>query len=257
VLGALDTGASCLYFDHHYPGAIPDHPRLEAHIRYMPGICTSLIVDDFLGGRYRAWAVTGAFGDNLPEQAEAAARSLRLDGAQMATLRTLGECLNYNAYGDTVEDLHFPPAELYRRLTAFADPLEFAAQDPAFDTLQRGYQQDMALAAAADPLESSSTYHVTIFPDERWSRRVSGAWANRLATAHPHRAHAVLVRRSTHFSVSVRAPIARPTGADELCRRFGGSGRPGAAGIDQLPPGELRRFVTEFARAFPDSATSP
>jgi hypothetical protein len=72
-LHALEAGASCLYFDHHYPGAIPEHPRLEAHIRYVATVCTSLIVDEFLGGRYRAWAVAAAFGDNLPEQAEAAA----------------------------------------------------------------------------------------------------------------------------------------------------------------------------------------
>ena len=45
--------------------------------------------------------------------------------------------------------------------------------------------------------------------------------------------HAVLKagRRGGHV-VSLRAPLATPGGADALCRRFGGGGRAGAAGID-------------------------
>ena len=72
-------------------------------------VCTSLLVDAWLGGAYRAWAVAAAFGDNLPRAAAEAAQPLRLNPDQLDTLRSLGECLNYNAYGDSVEDLYFHP----------------------------------------------------------------------------------------------------------------------------------------------------
>ena len=84
-----------------------------------------------------------------------------------------------------------------------------------------------------------------------WSRRVNGPWANRLATASPQRAHAVLVHKGDTYTISVRAPQAAPQGADVLCRRFAtGGGRPAAAGITALPAEELARFVAEFQQAF-------
>jgi single-stranded DNA-specific DHH superfamily exonuclease len=257
LLAALEAGATCLYFDHHFPGPALDHPRLQAHISYTPEVCTSLLVDAWLSGAYRAWAVAAAFGDNLPRAAVEAARPLRLKPDQLDTLRSLGECLNYNAYGDSVEDLYYHPADLYRRLAAFDDPLEFAARDGAFETLRTGYQADLARAQEVAPRLATATHLVTLLPDERWSRRVSGPWANRLATANPQRAHAVLVRKGDCYSVSVRAPQAHPHGADALCRRFAtGGGRPGAAGVTALPANELARFVAEFQGAFP-SAEGP
>lgn len=251
LLAALDAGATCLYFDHHFPGPPLDHPGLQAHISYAPEVCTSLLVDTWLGGAHRAWAVAAAFGDNLARVAVEAARPLLLSAAQLDTLRSLGECLNYNAYGDSVEDLYFHPADLYRRLAAFDDPLTFAARDSAFETLQVGYQSDLAQAQGVAPHLVTATHLVTVLPDEAWSRRVGGPWANRLAAANPQRAHAVLVRKAALYTVSVRAPQARPDGADTLCRRFvTGGGRPAAAGVTALPATELSRFVAEFQRAF-------
>jgi hypothetical protein len=55
--------------------------------------------------------------------------------------------------------------------------------------------------------------------------------------------------RQGGFVVSLRAPQKAPSGADELCRRFGGGGRAGAAGIDHLPAAELERFVAELSAA--------
>src|SRR5262245_13425300 len=140
VQAALAAGAICVYFDHHFSGPPLDHPNLEVHISSAPDTCTSLLVDAWLGGAHRAWAVVAAFGDNLAHAAAQAAQPLRLSPQQLAIARALGECLNYNAYGDSVDDLYFHPADLYRRLSAFADPLEFAACDAAFETLQVGYQ---------------------------------------------------------------------------------------------------------------------
>src|SRR6185436_3281623 len=97
---ALESGARVRYFDHHAPGEIPQHPALEAHIDTAPDMCTSLIVDRYLGGRHRMWAVVAAFGDNLVQSAIAAAQPLKLDLTERARLHELGECLNYNAYGE-------------------------------------------------------------------------------------------------------------------------------------------------------------
>jgi hypothetical protein len=72
---------------------------------------------------------------------------MRLTAGELTILRELGECLNYNAYGDSLEDLHFHPAELYRRLRPYANPLQFAATDPAFNTLRQGLREDFAQAA--------------------------------------------------------------------------------------------------------------
>ncbi len=251
LLAALAAGATCLYFDHHFPGLALDHPRLQAHISYGPEVCTSLLVDTWLGGAYRAWAVAAAFGDNLGRVAAEAAQPLGLSAGQLDTLRSLGECLNYNAYGDSVADLYFHPADLYRRLAAFDDPLEFAARDGALETLQTGYQSDLACAQQIAPRLATATHLVTVLPDEPWSRRVHGPWANRLATASPQRAHAVLIQKGDCYTVSVRAPQDRPQGADALCRRFlTGGGRPAAAGVTALPAAELSRFVSEFQRSF-------
>jgi len=251
LLAALEAGATCLYFDHHFPGPALVHPGLQAHISYTPEVCTSLLVDAWLGGRFRAWAVAAAFGDNLPRQALEAAKPLQLTAAQLDTLRSLGECLNYNAYGDSVDDLHFHPAALYRRLASFDDPLEFAAHDPAFEELRTAYRSDLGRAAEADPLLATATHLLTLLPDASWSRRVNGPWANYLATANPERAHAVLVQKGDGFTVSVRAPQARPQGADVLCRGFTtGGGRPAAAGITLLPARDLERFIAAFQSAF-------
>jgi len=94
LLGLLERGVRVRYFDHHFPGAIPEHPGLDVHIETLPHKGTSLLVDDFLGGRCRAWAVVGTFGDNFEAAARRAAASLGLDEAQLATLRELGVCLN-------------------------------------------------------------------------------------------------------------------------------------------------------------------
>jgi hypothetical protein len=251
LLKLLAAGARCIYFDHHFAGDVPVHAGLEAHIRPVPGTCTSLLVDEYLGGRFRAWAVVAAFGDNLPQEAARAAMSLEINADELATLRELGECLNYNAYGDTLEDLYFHPAELYRRLHRFADPLWFAAQDPAFERLRAGLREDLTHAARVSPLIDTPTHYVVVMPDEPWGRRVHGPWANRLATKQPQRAHAVLIEHEDGYRVSVRAPLARPFGTDELCRTFPtGGGRAGAAGINRLPRERLGEFVSAFRAVF-------
>jgi hypothetical protein len=247
VLAALQRGATVEYFDHHFSGEIPEHPAFKAHIDRSPDICTSLLVDLHLQGRHRIWAVVGAFGDNLRQSALRAAEPLGLEPSQLEALQSLGECLNYNGYGETVADLHFPPDELYRQVHRYADPFAFIAEEPAFRRLQQGYAEDLAKAEALAPAFENERSALYFLPDQAWSRRVSGSFGNRLAQSWPQRAHALLTRRKDGFMVSVRAPLTAPTGADELCLRFdSGGGRKTAAGINFLPEERLDDFVRQF-----------
>lgn len=263
LLRALNAGASCRYFDHHFAGAVPDHPLLEAHIDTSASTCTSLIVDRHLLGAHRAWAVVAAFGDNLAEAARAAAKGLALCDDELKTLRALGECLNYNAYGETLEDLNFHPAELYRRLHACRDPLEFAAQGPEFPALQRAYAEDLERARQT-PVKAVGSRNAAVFlPDAKWSRRIGGMLANELAHKFPSRAHAVLVQNGDGYVVSLRAPQpAMPgsdqPGIDQIARLFaGGNGREKAAGIQLLPQAQVEKLFEALRAAYETPPAPP
>jgi hypothetical protein len=252
LLRLLESGARVRYFDHHYPGDIPAHRGLEAHIETLPDKGTSLLVDDFLDGRFRAWAVVGTFGDNFDTAARRAAATLSLDDAGLTALRDLGICLNYNGYGARVEDLHFPPDELFRRVEPYEDPLDFIGADDAFADLRAGFADDMAKARAVRPVRIAEHHGLYLLPAEPWARRASGVLANELAQAAPNRAHALLTRLPEGgFVVSVRAPLARGEGADTLCQQFPtGGGRKAAAGINRLSDEDYDAFAKCFATAF-------
>jgi hypothetical protein len=252
LLGLLERGVAVRYFDHHYPGEIPRHPLLDAHIDTRADKGTSMLVDDYLDGAQRAWAVVGTFGDNFDAAARRAAEPLGLGDRDLARLRELGILLNYNGYGATVDDLHVPPAELYRRIAPYEDPLRFVDADSTFGLLRDGYRDDMERARSVSPETQTERYALIVLPAQAWARRVGGVYANELAGAAPGRAHAMLTRLPDGgFVVSVRAPVANAEGADALCRRFeGGGGRKAAAGINRLPESDLDRFVAAFVAAF-------
>lgn len=248
VDAALAAGAKVRYFDHHQPGEIPTHPQFEPHIDTSPEVCTSLLVNEYLGGKYLIWAVTAAFGDNLAESARRAAVPLGLNEGQLGQLQELGECLNYNGYGDTLADLHYEPDALYRIVHQYSDPLELVASEPAFQVLKAGFADDMAHADSARAEIERPSGRIFVLPAEKWARRISGVLGNRLAVASRIQAHAVLTRKPEGgFVVSVRAPLNNKTGADEICGQFEtGGGRKGAAGINHLPEPDYERFVNLF-----------
>jgi len=252
LLALLDRGNRVFYADHHFSGAIPDDPNLEAHIDPAPQTCTSLIVDRLLEGQYRPWAVVGAFGDNLDEAAQAAASSLELTGDELAQLRETGILLNYNGYGAELEDLFFAPDDLFRQVQQFADPLAFYNESPALHTLKKGYQEDLARAREAEPILENASGRVFVLPGAAWSRRVAGVFANELARQKPHLAHALIMpNQDGTLRISVRAPLDRRMGADTLCRQFPtGGGRAAAAGINQLPVSMREQFLNAFTRQF-------
>lgn len=248
ALRLLAEGATIEYFDHHYAGDLPDHPGLTAHIDTAPATCTSVIVDRHLQGQYRAWAVVGAFGDNMVRTAEGLAATLAFAPAHIARLRALGECINYNGYGASEADVLIHPRALFERLLRFTDPFLFTEEDPLFGTLLERRTADLDHALAIPSSEHSALHDVRVLPDAPWSRRVLGTYANALARREPGRAHAVLRSNPDgSFDISVRAALASPRGAGGLCRRFpGGGGREAAGGIDRLPADQTAAFLDVF-----------
>ena len=248
----LARGVHVRYFDHHQPGDIPVHPHFEPHIDTDANVCTSLLVNRHLQGAYLPWAVVAAFGDNLAAAATEAAAPLTLSAEQLAQLKSLGECLNYNGYGETLDDLFFDPAELYRQLSPYADPFRFLAVSEAYATLQEGYAADMSRAIAVVPAAVTPAGRVFVLPAQKWARRISGVFGNRLAVEAPAQAHAVLTAKPHGgYVVSVRAPLDTKAGADVLCSQFEtGGGRMGAAGINHLPDADVDRFVAAFFALF-------
>ena len=243
----LAAGCSVFYVDHHFPGdTLPDHPGFTALIDTQPTTCTSLLVDQHLGGRFHHWAIAAAFGDNLNAVGEALAAKAGLGAEQAEALKNLGVCINYNGYGATVDDLHFHPADLYRAFVKFEDPLDLIASEPAeWQKLREGYTEDMAKGLAAPVLNETVTSVVVKLPDEAWARRVSGVLGNELANRNPEKACAIVTEKpGGHYLVSIRAPLGNRTGADEVARQFPtGGGRKAAAGINELPVGQLEKFM--------------
>lgn len=248
----LKQGIEIEYFDHHYAGDMPPCKNLRAYIDTTANVCTSVLVDRHLGGRFRRWAVVAAWGDNLSETALALARSVGLSDGETERLRDLGESMNYNAYGDSVDDLLIAPVALYEAIGPYADPLDFAEAAPVVGQLTECRRADLDRANRITPMAALRWGSVHVLPDEPWARRVRGAYANLLANEEPACAHAVLSPRvDGGYTVSVRAPRERPIGADRLCRNFpGGNGRVGAAGIDRLEHAQLSAFVDAFVKEF-------
>ncbi|WP_297791955.1 DHH family phosphoesterase [uncultured Marinobacter sp.] len=248
----LSAGSRVFYVDHHFPGdSLPEHDGFTALIDTQPTTCTSLLVDQHLGGQFHNWAIAAAFGDNLNAVAGELAAGAGLDQEQADALKTLGVCINYNGYGATVEDLHFHPADLYREFVKFEDPLELiASQPPAWQKLRDGYEADMASGLAAPVLAENASSLVVQLPDEPWARRVSGVLGNELANRNPDNACAIVTAKADGtYLVSIRAPLNNRTGADELARQFPtGGGRKAAAGINALPADQLEEFLNVIAK---------
>ena len=253
LLALLDRGVKIEYFDHHFAGELPKHAGLEAHLDASPGVCTGILVDRYLTGKQRIWAVVAAFGDNLAGPAQQLALSLALDSGRLADLRGLGESLTYNAYGDSGADLIAHPSELYLSLLRTADPFRFIRNEPVFRQISEARRQDLKFAQQTKPEMALAGASVYMLPDAPWSRRVRGVFGNELANDSPELAHAILTPNAQGgYSVSVRAPLGKRMGADALCRQFAtGGGRSTAAGIDHLPTDQLREFVRRLDQAFP------
>lgn len=247
----LSTNLVC-YIDHHYAGDLPKSANLELHIHPEPETCTSLIVDRMLEGRFRNWAITGAFGDNLHESAHKAGADTTLTTEDLGILRELGELLNYNSYGKSTADLYFHPADLYNALKKFPDPLDFWHSSPELNMLKHGFNADIEKARQVLPLRETAESRIYRLPASPWCRRIAGVFNNEKAREREDLAHALLIDNGDDtIMVSVRAPLTNRIAADRLCRTFPtGGGRPAAAGINKLPANLLDKFITAFNEVF-------
>ncbi len=249
----LNTGAQVFYCDHHFAGNIPENENLTALIDTSADTCTALLINHYLKGRFENWAITAAYGDNLIQVADELAQERGLSSEQAEQLKQLGIAINYNGYGAKEQDLHIHPAQLYRLLVEYTDPLILIEENAEiYQQLIKNYQADMAQTQSASLLHQSQAGLVYLLPNQPWARRVSGVWGNDLANQSKDQAHAVLTELAEGgYLVSVRAPKNRAAGADELCMKFEtGGGRKAAAGINLLAENELDRFFAEFDQQF-------
>ena len=53
LLQLLKQGNTVHYFDNHFVGEMPESPLFHPHIDMSPDVCTSILVDRFLSGKYR------------------------------------------------------------------------------------------------------------------------------------------------------------------------------------------------------------
>jgi hypothetical protein len=261
------------WYDHHEPGEVPRSSRFKAHIVTARGTCTALLVhadlarkgafaatdnpdDPHLGERGAArWAAMAAFGDNVPESADALLAPLSLPAAEREALREAGELLNYNAYGETPEDVLFAPLEVAERMSAFRDPAAFLQDSGLIEPLRRQLQEDEHGMGGLSPVDSRSGASLYALPGEAWARRLGSTFANRVALAEPGRAVAILHPLADGaFQVSIRAPrgpqkngARDATPASTLAREFpSGGGRALAAGINHLPAEQVEAFTRRF-----------
>lgn len=250
----LQIGSRVFYVDHHDPGDnLPRHPNFQQHIDTDAQVCTSLIVDRLLTGRFHKWAIAAAYGDNLVSKADGLSRNAGLDKQQSDQLKMLGICLNYNGYGSSIEDLHFHPAELFRAMESFNDPFEFmSSAHETWQQLRDGYEQDLSLGLQIAPEFSDGAVAVIQLPDAPWARRVSGPLGNELCNQNPDTAFGILtLNRAGNFTVSIRAPLNNRTGANDVANQFAtGGGRKAAAGINDLPQDKLPAFIDAMSRRY-------
>jgi hypothetical protein len=248
----LDDGCQVDYFDHHAARQAFAHARLHLYWDEAPDMCSSLLVDRHLRGQFRRWAVVAAFGDNLEPVGRRMAAEMGMPELQAQALNLLGTVLNYNAYGECIDDLHIAPDQLYRAVQPFADPFQFIAEADEYKVLLEGYRHDAERMAGLQPRWSQPSAAIYVLPDAAWARRISGVFANRLAADAAGSSFAVLTGQSNGcYSVSVRsgAPMTKP--AHRFCETFEtGGGRMAAAGVNRLPAGEIERFADRFLAYF-------
>ena len=250
----LAAGAEVFFCDHHRTGEVPNHAALTVLADASPDTCTASLIDQHLQGTKAAWAVCGAYGDNFQGLAAriASERNVKLP---LSRLRELGELVNYNAYGLSLADLHFNPADLFKLLLNYPDPMAFLEDRPeALETLQNGYASDWEIAERAREIHISDAGQVLSLPTSAASNRISGLFANALIDEEPNKVFAVLTHLDSEmdgYRVSLRAPRGQQgRGADDFAKLFNGGGRAEAAGIDLLKEADIPNFIDQFEATF-------
>jgi hypothetical protein len=93
---ASAPGATVEYLDCRAQGTRPLHGNAVGSPSTRA--CTSLLVDHLLRGKFRGWALVGAYGSQLKHWADRQATKLGLAEVQRGRLQRLGEVITYNAF---------------------------------------------------------------------------------------------------------------------------------------------------------------
>jgi len=245
------------WYDHHEPGDIPSSIRLTTRISTSRGACTGLLVHaDLLAqglGQDPRWAALAAWGDNLPEAAEALLAPLHPTAESYSALREAGTLLNYNAHGENPSDVLFQPLDVATRMAAFRDPEAFIRESGFIEPLRRQMEEDEEkMVGLGGEVVTSGHGEAALYtlPGEAWARRMGSTWASRAALEHPGRAIAMLHPLDDgHYQVSIRAPRNRKDAppASALAGEFpSGGGRALAAGINRMPAADIEVFRRRF-----------
>ncbi len=243
----LEMGASFEWFDHHSSETVPDHPNLKCYLTSKAGVCSSLMVDKYLNGRYRSWALVACYGDNFSTKAATLGTEMGFSRQQLASLQILGELMNYNSYGDSIDDLHVAPDELYRQIKSYDQPLEFLASEQKLvsdlhDQMNDDFEKGLDL-----PEERLQNVVIKRLPNKKWARRISGLLANRLSQRTQKFAYLILLEKEDHFSASIRKPLHHNTPASLIAKQFPtGGGRREAAGINVLPKQQIDSLIEKM-----------
>ena len=248
----LDSGAIVEYFDHHDPKELIEHPNITYHINTEPNISTGLIVNSHVKGQNRLWSIATAFGDNHIDLAMNMAKSEGLSDEQVLILKQIGLVVNYNSYGQTVDDLFFSPEEIAEATRACGpDIFNFLEQGDIFSTLLENFNADMSSAVCQEPFSISDKGVIYTLPNEAWTHRIMGSFSNHLVSTNKDLACAIAVLNSDGtYRISVRSSINNPYGAGTLCGKFDGGGREKAGGINNLPASDMNAFKEEFEKVF-------
>ena len=248
----LDSGAIIEYFDHHDPKELIEHPNITYHINTEPNISTGLIVNSHVNGQNRLWSIATAFGDNHLDLAMNMAKSESLSDEQVLILKQIGLVVNYNSYGQTIEDLFYSPEEIAEAARACgSDIFKFLEQGDIFSTLLENFNADMSSAVCQEPFSISKNGVIYTLPNEAWTHRIMGSFSNHLVSTNKNLACAIAVLNSDGtYRISVRSSINNPHGAGNLCGNFGGGGREKAGGINNLPASGMNTFKEEFDKVF-------
>ena len=248
----LDSGAIIEYFDHHDPKELIEHPNITYHINTEPNISTGLIVNSHVNGQNRLWSIATAFGDNHLDLAMNMAKSESLSDEQVLILKQIGLVVNYNSYGQTIEDLFYSPEEIAEAARACgSDIFKFLEQGDIFSTLLENFNADMSSAVCQEPFSISENGVIYTLPNEAWTHRIMGSFSNHLVSTNKNLACAIAVLNSDGtYRISVRSSINNPHGAGNLCGNFRGGGREKAGGINNLPASDMNTFKEEFDKVF-------
>lgn len=249
VESILSNSNKITWFDHHEADYYRPGNNFRMNLDSDPNCCTSWLVDQYIDGAHRPWTLAAAYGDNMDSLVE------RINPAfsehTLKVLKEVGQTLNYNGYGNTIEDLNADPVDVYNDMKQYESPFKYKRDSELYGMIHAQMLKDAADLASSDILYNDTNIDVVLLPDTKAAVRYSGIYSNQLTTDNPNKAFAVLTRVEGGYRVSIRAPKNAPVGASAVALQFAtGGGREKAAGINLLPVDEYDKFVGALQKQF-------